>query len=79
MKKLIVLVILFVAALNAQDRRLWDFYGYYPGGVAVMGVNAGNASYRLFVGDYKEVRIRWINVEAVPSRAGWYKAQFTEK
>ena len=35
MKKLIVLVILFVAALNAQDRRLWDFYGYYSGGVAV--------------------------------------------
>ncbi len=45
----------------------------------VLGNNGGNASYRLFVGDYKEIRIRWINVEAVPSRAGWYKAQFTEK
>ncbi len=41
--------------------------------------NNGNTSYRVFVGDYEGVRIRWTNVEAVPSRAFWYKAQAVEK
>ena len=46
---------------------------------SIMAKSNGTASYRLFVGDYKEIRIRMINVEVVADRSFWYKAQFVEK